>query len=101
MNFICVKSREEYIKFINDVKENFDCIEDWERFFGFQLKHDEETGELLETIFEYQGDIRCYPDSFPALIYSTFDNTYDRWGELGIRIVDFATFEELGIVIKE
>ena len=95
MNFKLVRTKEEYIKFINDVQDKFGCNEDWEDFFGFKLKWNEETGDVLETIFEYQGELRYCPDSFPAIVYYLFDNKEDRLGNCGIRILDFTTFEEL------
>lgn len=97
MNFKYIKDKQDYIKFIDSVRDNFGCIEDWEHFFGFNLKWNEETGETLETIFEYQGEIAYCPSSFPAITYFLFDNGKDRMGDFGIRIIDFATFEELGI----
>ena len=97
MNFTYIKDKQDYIQFIDSVKDEFGCVEDWEYFFGFNLKWDEETGETLETIFEYQGEIEYCPNSFPAIVYSWFDSGEDRCGNFGIRIVDFATFEELRI----
>lgn len=97
MNFLYIKDRQEYIKFIDSVQDKFGCIEDWESFFGFNLKWDEKTGEVLETIFEYQGEIEYCPNSFPAIVYSLFDEGKDRVGDFQIRIIDFVTFEELGI----
>ena len=99
MNFVYVKNKEGYIKFIDDIRDKFGSIEDWEDFFGFHLNWDEETGEVLETIFEYQGQIEYCPDSFPAIVYWLIDFNKDRFGDYGVKIVDFATFEELGIEI--
>lgn len=96
MNFILVRNKDEYIKFINDIKDEFDCVEDWQYYFGFELKYDED-GLPLETIFEYHGEIKYCPDSFPAIIYCSFNNERDRFGKFEIRIIDYATFEELGI----
>lgn len=97
MNFVLVKNKEEYIKFINEVQDEFGCIEDWEDYFGFKLKWDETTGDVLETIFEYQGEIEYCPDSFPTIIYYLFGKKRDRLGDYGVSILDFATFKELGI----
>ena len=97
MNFIYVKNRDDYIKFINDIQDEFGCVEEWEDFFGFNLKWDEETGEVLETIFDYQGDIEYCPNSFPAVVYCNFKKGKDRLGDFEMRTIDFATFEELGI----
>ena len=97
MNFIYLKSRDDYVKFIHDVQDKFDCNEDWESFFGFNLKWDEETGEVLESIFDYKGNIGYCPNSFPAIVYYLFDSTKDRMGNFNIRIVEFATVEELGL----
>ena len=97
MNFTYIKDKQDYIKFIDSVQDKFGCIENWEYYFGFNLKWDEETGETLETIFEYQGEIEYCPNSFPAIVYSLFDSGEDRVGKFETLIVDFATFEELGI----
>ena len=98
MNFILVNNKEEYIKFINDTKDNFGCIEDWEDYFGFKLKWDETTGDVLETIFEYQGEIKYCPDSFPAIVYSLFEDIEIRYSQtMEAHVVDFVTFKELGL----
>ena len=99
MNFKCIKNKSEYIQFIDNIRDKFDCIEDWEDYFGFHLKWNEATGEMLETIFDYQGEIEYCPHSFPCILYVDMEERYDRFGAIIIRLmnVDYATFDELGI----
>ena len=100
MHFTYVKNKDDYIKFVDNVKDEFESVEEWEDFFGFNLKWNEETGEVLETIFDYQGEIENCPNSFPAIIYHIFDTGRDRYGDFKIQSIDFATFKELGVEIK-
>lgn len=99
MSFIYLDSRDDYVKFIHDVQYKFGCNEDWESFFGFNLKWDEETGEVLESIFDYKGEIEYCPNSFPAIVYYLFDSGKDRMGDFGLRIIDFVTTEELELKV--
>lgn len=68
--FKIINNIDEYKEFINSVQNEFECIESWQDFFGFELKWNEETGELLEIIQEYQGEIKNKPDKFPCILYS-------------------------------
>ena len=60
------------IKFIEDAEHFFDSPEEYESYFGFERKWDEETGEILETTREYYdrgGRFVNIPDKFPCVIY--------------------------------
>ena len=96
--FTKINNYNEYKKFVESVKEEFECIEDWEYFFGFNLKWNEETGEVLETMEEYEGDIEYKPEKYPCIIYSLFKserlNIRDR-DETKMQIVDWCYIEEL------
>lgn len=67
-----IRSKNEMIQFVEKVKNLFECPEDYENYFGFERKWDEETGEILETIREYYDRGSCFrniPDKFPCVIY--------------------------------
>lgn len=67
-----IKSKEEMIQFIENVENFFDCPEDYEMYFGFERKWDEETGNILESTREYYnrgGEFENIPDKFPCVIY--------------------------------
>lgn len=64
--------KEDMIQFIEKVQNFFPCVEDYEMYFGFERKWNEETGEILETIREYYdrgGEFDCIPDKYPCVIY--------------------------------
>ena len=101
MSFKYIKNREEYIQFIDSIQSEFGCIEEWEEYFGFHLNWDEDTGKVLETIFDYQGEIEYCPPSFPCIVYARFGSEYDIFlGTITTRQIDFATFEELGLKLE-
>lgn len=93
--FTLVSSLDEYKLLIQELENEFDCIEEWQDFFGFELKWDEETGEVLETIIEYEGDIKYMPKNFPCIVYSTFEESFDRFGDLKVRLFDFIETDKL------
>ena len=94
--FKIVNNLQEYKKFIQEVEDKFDCVEQWQNFFGFELDWNEETGEVLETIEEYKGEISYKPNEFPAIIYSLFEVVKDyRVGDMDIRVVDFISINEI------
>lgn len=67
-----IKSKNEMIEFIEKAEHFFDCQEEYETYFGFERKWDEETGEILETTREYYdrgGSFVNIPDKFPCVIY--------------------------------
>lgn len=67
-----IKSENEMIDFIEKTKSFFECPEEYESYFGFERKWDEETGEILESTKEYYdrgGKFRNIPNKFPCVIY--------------------------------
>ena len=67
-----ISSENEIISFIEKTENFFGCVEDYESYFGFERKWDEETGEVLETVREYYnrgGNFAYIPDKFPCVIY--------------------------------
>lgn len=67
-----IKSKSEMISFISKVSQFFECPEDYERYFGFERKWNEETGDILETVEEYYergGEFNNIPDRYPCVIY--------------------------------
>ena len=75
LNIICDKS--EMINFIEMIQQYFGCIEYCEKYFGFSLNVDDDTGKILETIREYYergGEFANIPDKYPCVIYFPIDN---------------------------
>lgn len=67
-----IKSEEEMIDFVEKIEHFFGSPEEYESYFGFERRWDEETGEVLETVREYYdrgGDFKHIPDKFPCVIY--------------------------------
>lgn len=50
--FYKINNRDEFISFVEKMRDNFDCPEDWEQFFGIRLKIDEDGNELETLILE-------------------------------------------------
>ena len=67
-----IKSENKMIEFIEKTERFFDSTEEYESYFGFERKWDEETGEILETTREYcdrGGRFINVPDKYPCVIY--------------------------------
>lgn len=67
-----ISSQEEMIQFIEKVENFFPCAEDYEMYFGFERKWNEETGDILETVREYYnrgGKFDCIPEKYPCVVY--------------------------------
>ena len=67
-----IKSENKMIEFIEKTECFFDSPEEYESYFGFERKWDEETGEILETTREYYdrgGRFTNIPDKYPCVIY--------------------------------
>lgn len=67
-----IKSENDMIDFIEKAKSFFEYPEEYESYFGFERKWDEETGQILETTKEYYdsgGKFNNIPDKFPCVIY--------------------------------
>ena len=72
-----IKSEEEMIQFIEKTENFFGCVEEYEAYYGFERKWDEETGEVLETVREYynrDGKFENIPDKYPCVIYFSYVN---------------------------
>lgn len=78
-NLNYIADKDEMIKFISSVENFFGCPEDFEGFFGFERKWDENSGYILETVNQYYergGKFDNIPDVYPCVIY--FDEHSDR-----------------------
>ena len=67
-----IYTKEEMVNFISKVNCFFDSKEDYEWYFGFERKWDEDTGDILETVQEYYNRGGCFtkiPEKFPCVIY--------------------------------
>ena len=67
-----IKSENEMIEFVEKTEHFFSCSEEYEDYFGFERKWNEETGEILETTREYYdrgGKFTNIPDKYPCVIY--------------------------------
>lgn len=72
-----INSEEEMIQFIEKTENFFGCVEEYEAYYGFERKWDEETGEVLETLREYYnrgGKFENIPDRYPCVIYFSYVN---------------------------
>lgn len=95
----CFYSRTEYLEFIDLVCKNLldgDTYET-EQIFGMHIPYDEETDEYTQTILEYDGKITYSPEKFPAVVYYHIEDVSTRYTNDSFRIINYATFEELGI----
>lgn len=67
-----IKSENEMINFIENAKNFFGCPENYESYFGFERRWNEETGDVLESVKEYYnrgGKFENIPDKYPSVIY--------------------------------
>ena len=92
--FVFMKSHEDFINFLISIENEFDCPEEFERCFGFQRNFDENTGEILESVKEYDertnGKFKGEPVSYPSVIYFVNDSGNDRFGISKIKIYDYS-----------
>ncbi len=99
-NFVKLHSRKDLISFIEDVRIDFDCMEDWENFFGFRLECDDDGNEL-ETVSEYAKhnsfNVEPCTDEYPIIAYYTFTKENDRFGGFGIEIFDYISVSKLAV----
>ena len=66
-----IKSLDDMIAFIEKTENFFGSPEDYEQYYGFEKKWDEETGEILETVREYYnrgGTFTNIPTQYPCVI---------------------------------
>jgi hypothetical protein len=96
--FYKINNRDEFISFVEKMRDNFDCPEDWEQFFGVRLKTDEDGNEL-ETLKEYaqEHNIDSEPWSYeyPVILYCNIAYDRDRFGRCGIRILEMESLNNL------
>lgn len=95
----CFYNKTEYLEFIDEVCKNLldNDIYEAEQIFGMDIPYDEGIDKYTQTILEYDGKITCSPEKFPAVIYYHIEDVWSRYGNDYFRIVNYATFEELGI----
>lgn len=97
-----IGDRKEYLEFIDYIRTRYydgdtQAVDD---VFGLDLEYDEETGYYTKTVLEHEGNIRLYPDTFPAIVYYKFDKTEDRLGEMIFQEVFWKTLEQLAIKVE-
>ena len=101
--FQIIKNYDDYKLFIESVYDDFNCDEEWESFFGFHLKWNEETGEVLETLQEYKGKIKNCPKEFPVVVWYTNDiqQNYRMGANINTRQLDWISFDRINKVVRE
>jgi len=104
---IFVKSHEDFVNFVTSVENNFSCPEEFEHYFGFERKFNEDSGEILESIEEYdkrKGFFKSEPSSYPSVICFINDSNEDaRANKFTVRIYDYEPIPlgELGLMKKD
>lgn len=97
-HFLKFNNRNDFISFVEDMRDAFGCPEDWEKFFGFRLECDED-GIELETVKEY-AETKCFlyepcSNEYPVVCYTNFDSNRDRFGDFMIRIFEYISMDKL------
>lgn len=89
--FTVFNNRDDYISFVESKRNDFDCSEDWEYFFGFELSIDDE-GEETQTVQEYAeyNAFTTEPTAYPCIVYCNIGSNEDRFGKFSMRIFDWA-----------
>lgn len=75
-----IRNIDEMITFICRTEYVFNCPEEYELYYGFQRRWNEETGDILETTREYYnrgGVFEKIPDKYPCVIYADFLDNRD------------------------
>ena len=87
-NFYRFNNRNDFIQFVMNCRNLFSSTEEWEEFFGFELKFDLATGEDLETVEEYANreTFKSEPLSFPSIAYCIIEDSTSRFGIDTIRV---------------
>lgn len=108
--FVC-ECYEDYLRSIkrlytedeNDNMAIFNDLQQWEAYFNAELKSDEETGEYLETLQDFNGNVRKKPNEnkYPLLLSYIFDREEGRAGMLNIRFMQYKSLSDLGLLIKK
>lgn len=97
-----IPNRDAYLEFIEYInKYYFHDTQATEEFFGFELMYDEDTGEYMQGVLDYNGDIEHCPDSFPAIVYYCLDDQPDTrgGGNWSMRMLDYEPITSLGIEV--
>lgn len=99
-SFIRLNRRSDYISFVEDIRDCFDCPEEWENFFGFCLECDDD-GKELEDIWSYSKsnkfETEPLENEYPVVAYCNIDNSADRFGNFDIRIFDYIPMKNLAV----
>lgn len=100
LNFKRVNNLTEYKQLLQSLRDKFSCEEEWEEYFGFSLKWNEDTGEVLETLMEHQGQLENAPeeDDYPVICTYLFDGSiiYDRLcGDIEIKLFDWEPLKNM------
>lgn len=67
-----INSKEDMVQFIEKSENFFSCPEEYETYFGFERRWDEETGEILESTREYYNRGESFaniPNKYPCVVY--------------------------------
>ena len=96
-NFYKLNNRNDFVKFVKTKRDDFDCIEDWENFFGFQLQYDDETESYIETVEEFaqNGYFDNEPTDFPCILYYVISKSFDSLGSIDIEVYDWIPLSDL------
>lgn len=101
MQYRFVRNRTDYLKFLESIREDFKCEKYFEDFFGVKLKCDEETGEILEELREYKGEIGLIPDEFPTIIIYNSIYISDYKSGDSTDIISWLTMKEINNMALE
>lgn len=95
MSWVTEIRENEILDFIKSREDDFGCQEDYEDWFGFYLKWDEETGEILETLDQYQGEFENCPseEEYPVVISYINEKGKYRSGDLAIELWDWISIK--------
>lgn len=80
----------------------FEDLQEWEQFFQVELEADEDTGEYLQELKDFNGDIGYKPDpqEFPVIVTFGFEKSYDRMGDMSFQLWDWKSINELNLAVK-
>lgn len=70
-----IHNKQEMIDFIHRTRNFFDCVEDYEDYYGFgKNENGEYTSETVQEYFQHGGKFTKIPTAYPAIVifdYST------------------------------
>ena len=81
-----IHSKDEMLSIIELSHVFFSDDSYWENYYGFELMWDEETGDVLENVYQYDergGIFRNIPDKYPSVINLNFVDpcVYNEYAE--------------------